>query len=58
MHCFPAAAKLTLSSSQEVGRMKERDRAKSFATLAIAEGALLFILPATSEVGFKQRHHR
>jgi hypothetical protein len=55
---FPAAAKLTLSSSQEVGRMKERDHAKSFATLAIAEDARLFILPATSEVGFKQRHLR
>jgi len=38
--------------------MKVRDHAKSFATLAIAEDAFLFILPATSEVGFKQRHRR
>jgi hypothetical protein len=36
VHCFLTAAKLTLSSSQGAGRMRERDHAKSFATLAIA----------------------
>lgn len=45
---FPIAAKLTLSSSQRVGRMKERADAKSFATLAIAKNASLFILLATA----------
>lgn len=49
VHCFLIAVKLALSSSQEVGRMRLRAYATSFATLAIAEDAFLLILPATSE---------